>query len=115
VVVRHILIGARCTFALGLAAVAVAHPQEMAAVALIPLLLVGAIVLALTARSCWVIVPSVVLIVLGAALAGAMVLGNIAWPRSVTTALVVSLPVLFAVEVAVIVLATAGFRRESVP
>ncbi len=111
--VRHILIGVHCTFALALAALVVARPQEMAAVALVPLLLVGAIVLGLAARSRWVIVPSVVLIMLGAALAAAMVLGSIAWPRSVTTALVVSLLVLLAVEVAVIVLAIASFRRES--
>ena len=111
--VRHILIGTHCTFVLALAALAVARPQEMAAVALIPLLLVGAIVLGLTARSRWVIVPSVALIMLGAALAGAMVLGNIAWPGSATTALIASLLVLLAVEVAVIVLAIASFRRES--
>ena len=81
--------------------------------ALLPLLLVGAIVLGLAARSRWVIVPSVALIMLGAALAGAMVLGNIAWPGSATTALIASLLVLLAVEVAVIVLAIASFRRES--
>ena len=111
--VRHILIGVHCTFALALAALVVARPQEMAAVALVPLLLVGAIALGLTARSRWVIVPSVVLIMLGAVLAGAMVLGNIAWPGSATTALIASLLALLAVEVAVIVLAIASFRRES--
>ena len=48
-----------------------------------------------------------------AILAGAMVLGNIAWPGSATTALIASLLVFLAVEVAVIVLAIASFRRES--
>ena len=111
---RHALIGAHGMFALALAALTVARSQEMAAVALIPLLLVGAIALGLTARSRWVIVPSVVLTMLGATLAGAMALGNTAWPESATTALIVSFLVFFAVEVAVIVLAIARFRRESV-
>jgi hypothetical protein len=110
---RSILLGIHCLFAIGLAMLVVTNPKQFAAVATLPLLLVLGVLWGLVAQGRFVIVPSVILAMLATALAGAMVIGNIAWSEQVITQVILSYLLFLATQIAVIVLAFTRFGRRN--
>ena len=86
---------------------------ESAGPAMFSVGLLAAIVWGLAARSRWVLLPTVLFLLLGTALAGAMTIGNISWPESTIAYVFVGYLLFMILELAVIVVAIRQFSKKT--
>jgi hypothetical protein len=113
--VRSVLLCIHAFCALGLAWSVVMGPERIGPVAMLPMLLLLGVIGGLIARSRWVIVPSVILAMLAATLAGMLLVGAAPWARGSVGQLLVACAVFAGLQGVVIVLGFRRFGRDDSP